>query len=157
MVAVPRISATRGPKTLLPDDELLTKIRWVPASNLFVGECLREAVRLMKIRHDVRIAKDTKLRHDHRSQFISHAFPDEVRTLDIESSPSFVRQLDGNGCVERFIRMLKEQLLWLQRLRTVDELNQALHDVARRSNNRWIIACYRTSVAHRRIFLGESA
>ena len=38
MDAVPRISAKRGPKTLLSDDELLTGIRSVLASNLFVGE-----------------------------------------------------------------------------------------------------------------------
>jgi len=40
-----------------------------------------------------------------------HAFQDELKTLGIESSPSFVRQPKGNGCVERFIRTLKEQLL----------------------------------------------
>jgi putative transposase len=61
-------------------------------------------VRLTKGRCENTIAKDTKLRHDHGSQFISHAFRDELKTLGIESSPSFVRQPEGNGCVERFIR-----------------------------------------------------
>jgi len=74
----------------------------------------------------------------------------------MESSPSFVRQPEGNGCVERFIRTLKEQLLWLQRFQTVAELNQALRDFVRRFNNRWIIGRigYRTLAAHRRIILG---
>jgi hypothetical protein len=49
-------------------------------------------------RYADKIAKDTKLRHDHGSQFISHAFQDELKTLGIESSPSFVRQPEGNGC-----------------------------------------------------------
>ena len=122
-------------------------------------ECLREAVRFTKGRYEDKIAKDTKLRHDHGSQFISHAFQDELKTLGIESSPSFVRQPEGNGCVERFIRTLKEQLLWLQRFRTVEELNQALRDFARRFNNHWIIGRigYRTPAAHRRILLGEAA
>ncbi len=35
---------------------------------------------------------------------LSHVFHDEPRTLGIESIPSFVRHLEGNGCVERFIR-----------------------------------------------------
>ena len=81
------------------------------------------------------------------------------KTLGIESSPSFVRQPEGNGCVERFIRTLKEQLLWLHRFRTVEELNQALRDFAHRFNNHWIIGriSYRTPAAHRRILLGEAA
>ena len=95
----------------------------------------------------------------HGSQFISHAFQDELKTLGIESSPSFIRQPEGNGCVERFIRTLKERLLWLHRFRTVEELNQALRDFARRFNNHWIIGRigYRTPAAHRRILLGEAA
>ena len=99
------------------------------------------------------------LRHDHGSQFISHAFQDELRTVGIASSPSFVRQPEGNGCVERFIRTLKEQLLWLRRFRTVGELDQALRDFAHRFNNHWIIGRigYRTPAQHRRELLGEAA
>jgi hypothetical protein len=33
----------------------------------------------------------------------------------------------GNGCAERFIRTLKENLLWVRRLTTIGELRQALH------------------------------
>ena len=122
-------------------------------------ECLREAIHFTKGRYGDKIAAGTKLRHDHGSQFILHTFQDELKTLGIESSPSFVRQPEGNGCVERFIRTLKEQLLWLHRFRTVEELNQALRDFARRFNNHWIIARigYRTPAAHRRILLGEAA
>jgi putative transposase len=40
----------------------------------------------------------------------------------MESSPSFVRQPECNGCVERFIRTLKERLLWVKVFRNVDEL-----------------------------------
>ena len=74
-------------------------------------ECLREAIHFTKGRYEDKVAEGTKLRHDHGSQFISHAFQDELKTLGIESSPSFVRQPEGNGCVERFIRTLKEQLM----------------------------------------------
>jgi putative transposase len=122
-------------------------------------ECLREAIRSAKGRYEDKIAKGTKLRHDHGSQFISHAFQDELETLGIESSPSFGRQPEGRRCVGQFIRTQKEQLLWLQRFCADDELNQALRDFARRFNDHRIIGRigYRTPAAHRRILLGEVA
>jgi transposase InsO family protein len=44
------------------------------------------------------------LRHDHGSQYLSDAFQAELRFLGITSSPAFVRQPEGNGCIERFFR-----------------------------------------------------
>ncbi len=122
-------------------------------------ECLREAIHLTKGRYDTNIAEGTALRHDHGSQFISRAFQNELKTLGIESSPSFVRQPEGDGCLERFIRTLKEQLLWLNRYRTVEALNQALRDFTHRFNNHWIIGRigYRTPAVHPRFLLGEAA
>jgi transposase InsO family protein len=122
-------------------------------------ECRFEAVRFVKGICEKGIGAGTKLLHDQSSQFIAHAFQNDLKTLVIESSPSPVRQPDGNGCVERFIRTLKEQLLWLHRVRTVEELNQALREFAHRFNNHWIIGWigYRTPAAHRRILLGEAA
>jgi len=129
------------------------------ATRLEAIERLRETIHSAKGRYQIEVAADTKLRHDHGSQFVAQAFQDELKTLGIESSPSFVRQPEGNGCVERFVRTLKEQLLWLHRFRTVEEPNQALRDFARRFNNHWIIGRigYRTPAAHRRILLGEAA
>ena len=45
--------------------------------------------------------------------------------LGMTSSPAFVRQPEGNGCIERFFRTLKEQLLWVRHFRDVEELRQA--------------------------------
>ena len=50
------------------------------------------------------------MRHDHGSQYMSNDFHAELRFLGIVSSPAFVRQPEGNGCIERFFRTLKEQL-----------------------------------------------
>ena len=50
----------------------------------------------------------------------------ELAFLGIESSPAFVRAPEGNGCAERFIRTLKENLLWVGTFDTVEELRQAL-------------------------------
>ena len=45
-----------------------------------------------------------KLRHDHGSNYMSGDFQDEIECLGIEASPSFVREPEGNGVAERFIR-----------------------------------------------------
>ena len=57
------------------------------------------------------IASGLAVRHDHGSQYMSGDFQKELRFLGIESSPAFVRAPEGNGCAERFIRTLKENLL----------------------------------------------
>ena len=46
---------------------------------------------------------------------IRHGFQNEIAWLGASSSPSFVRAPEGNGCAERFIRTLKENLLWIRR------------------------------------------
>jgi hypothetical protein len=45
---------------------------------------------------------------------MSGDFQDEIECLRIEASPSFVREPEGNGVAERFIRALKENLLWVR-------------------------------------------
>ena len=54
------------------------------------------------------VARGLKLRHDHGSNYMSGDFQDEIECLGIEASPSFVREPEGNGVAERFIRTLKE-------------------------------------------------
>ena len=56
------------------------------------------------------IAQGLVLRHDHGSQYMSHVFQEALTFLGIASSPAFVREPEGNGCAERFIRTLKENL-----------------------------------------------
>jgi putative transposase len=51
----------------------------------------------------------------------------ELAFLGIAPSPVFVREPEGNGCVERFIRTLKENLLWVRRFDSIEQLRQALH------------------------------
>ncbi len=84
-------------------------------------------------------AAGIQLRHDWGSQYMSDDYQAEIQFLGMESSPAFVRQPEGNGCVERFIRTLKEQLLWVRTFRTVEELRQALQEFRERYNQRWIV------------------
>ena len=57
---------------------------------------------------------------------MSDTFQKELTFLGIESSPAYVRAPEGNGCAERFIRTLKENLLWVRSFDTVEQLRQAL-------------------------------
>jgi putative transposase len=96
-------------------------------------------------------AAGLRLRHDHGSVYMSDDFQAEIRFLGIEASPAFVRQPEGNGCIERFFRTLKEQLLWLRRFRDLEELRTALIDFQHRYNRHWIVERlgYRTPVQAR--------
>ena len=49
------------------------------------------------------VARGLRLRHDHGSNYLADDFQQEVAFFGIESSPSFVREPEGNGVAERFI------------------------------------------------------
>ena len=99
-------------------------------------------------------AADLRLRHDHGSVYMSDDFRSEIQFLGIEPSPAFVRQPEGNGCIERFFRTLKEQLLWIRRFRDLEELRAALIEFRDRYNRCWILERlnYRTPAQARRDF-----
>ena len=80
------------------------------------------------------------LRHDHGSNYMSRDFQAEIRFLGIESSPSFIREPEGNGVAERFIRTLKENFLWAHSFETVEELRRALQDFVAHYNATWLVA-----------------
>lgn len=84
-------------------------------------------------------AQGLLLRHDHGSQYMSQVFQEELTFLGITSSPAFVREPEGNGCAERFIRTLKEHLLWLTTFDTVEDLRLALHAFQRQYNETGLI------------------
>jgi transposase InsO family protein len=85
------------------------------------------------------VAAGVRLRHDHGSQFMSADFQAELRFLGINSSPAFLREPEGNGCIERFFRTLKEQLLWVRHFETTEELTEALVEFRQRYNSQWLI------------------
>jgi transposase InsO family protein len=89
--------------------------------------------------YEAEVARGLALRHDHGSQYLSDHFQGELRFLGIRSSPSSVAAAEGNGCAERFIRTLKEQLLWLESSETVEELRQALVAFKERYNRHWLV------------------
>ena len=85
------------------------------------------------------VARGLAVRHDHGSQYMSDVFQAELAFLGVESSPAFVRAPEGNGCAERFIRTLKENLLWVRHFDTVEDLRQALLAFRDTYNSTWLI------------------
>ena len=102
-------------------------------------EPVRQAVREQFGGFSEGIALGVKLRHDHGSQFMSDDFQREIRFLGLESSPAFVREPEGNGCIERFFRTLKEQLLWVRHFESLEELAAALAEFRQRYNEQWLV------------------
>jgi len=102
-------------------------------------EPLRQAVRNYCGGFRAGAAAGIRNRHDHGSQYMSDDYQAEIAFLGMKSSPSFVRQPECNGCVERFIRTLKEQLLWVRTFQNLEELQCALAEFRERYNQRWIV------------------
>jgi putative transposase len=70
-------------------------------------EPLRQGVREHFGRFEAKVASGLTIRHDHGSNSLSDDFRRGLTFLGMVSSPSFVREPEGNGCAERFIRTLK--------------------------------------------------
>lgn len=118
-------------------------------------EPIRQGVRQHFGGFEAGIAAGLTIRHDNGSQYVSDHFQKELAFLGIESSPSFVRAPEGNGCAERFIRTLKEQLLWVRTFDTIEQLRLALHEWLGVYNENWLVERhgYRTPAQVRRDWL----
>lgn len=102
-------------------------------------EPIRQGVRQRFGGFAAKVAAGLSVRHDHGSQYMADAFQKELAFLGIASSPAFVRAPEGNGCAERFIRTLKENLLWVERFETVEDLRRALLAFREIYNTTWLI------------------
>lgn len=109
-----------------------------PGTRFEAVEPLRQGVTAIFGGYEAGIAAGLRARHDHGSQYVSDYFQDELTFLGIEPSPAFVREPEGNGVAERFIRTLKEQLLWVRTFETVEELRVALLEFKERYNREWL-------------------
>ena len=102
-------------------------------------EPIRQGVRQHFGGFAAQVASGLSVWHDHGSQYMSDAFQAELAFLGIASSPAFVRAPEGNGCAERFIRTLKENLLWVESFDTVEDLRHALLAFRDAYNATWLI------------------
>ena len=122
-------------------------------------EPIRQGVKARFGHYTAGVAQGLQVRHDHGSQYTSAAFQKELVFLGIESSPGWVREPQTNGCAERFIRTLKEQLLWVRVFRNAEELRLALHAWVKVYNEQWLIERhgYRSPAQVRRDLLAKEA
>jgi len=103
-------------------------------------EPIRKAIEQVYGGCDEQVAAGLSLRHDCGSAYLSGYFQDEVTFLGIESSPSYVRQPEGNGVAERFFKTLKEQLLWVKSFESIEALRIALTNFVKTYNSCWMVA-----------------
>jgi transposase InsO family protein len=70
-----------------------------------------------------------------------------------------VREPEGNGVAERFIRTLKENLLWVRSFQTIEDLRLALLGFKRTYNEQWMLEKYnyRSPAQARRDLVGLDA
>jgi transposase InsO family protein len=101
-------------------------------------EPLRQGVREHFGGFDRGIAAVLAIRHDRGSAHMSDDFQAELVFLEMTCSPSFVRDPEGKGVAERFVRTLKETLLWVRPFASVPELVEALREFKRWHNEQWL-------------------
>ena len=84
-------------------------------------------------------ARGLRIRCDWGSQYIADAWINEVKWLGMTIAPSYVGEPECNGVIERFIRTLKEQCLYLYRFQTLEEARRIIEEFIERYNTEWLI------------------
>jgi len=85
------------------------------------------------------VASGLALRYDGGPCFRSAHYQAEIDHLGIARSPAYHYEPETNGCVEKFIQTLKEQVLWIERFPTHEQLRLRVRAFARTYNREWVI------------------
>jgi len=84
-------------------------------------------------------ARGVSLRHDHGSPFMSEHFQNQLTFFGMVPSFAFVRQPETNGVAERFIRTLKEQVVFGRIYQDIEEVRTAVRAYFERYNEHWLL------------------
>jgi putative transposase len=84
-------------------------------------------------------ARGVSLRHDHGSPFMSGYFQNQLTFFGMAPSFAFVRQPETNGVAERFIRTLKEQVVFGRIYQDIEEVRAAVRTYFDRYNQHWLL------------------
>jgi putative transposase len=105
------------------------------------------------------VASGLALRYDGGSCFRSDHYQAEIDHLGISRSPAFHYEPETNGCAERAIQTLKEQVLWIDRFETLEDLQHAVRRFGRTYNKHWLIERhdYRTPTEAREHLRAQAA
>ena len=104
------------------------------------------------------VASGLALRYDGGPCFRSHHYQAEIDHLGIARSPAYHYEPETNGCAEKAIQTLKEQLLWIERFETFEELREAVRSFGRLYNREWLLERhgYRTPIEAREHLLAQA-
>ncbi len=122
-------------------------------------EPIRQGVQQTHGGYAPKIALGLGLRMDRGPQYTAHQFLGELRWLGIRPTPSYVGEPECNGIMERWIRTLKEECLYLHDFATLEEARQAIRQFIERYNQEWLLERhgYRTPAEVRRAFARQAA
>jgi putative transposase len=102
-------------------------------------EPTRQRVRAHLQGYAPKIALGLGLRHDWAPQYTAHQFAAELRWLGIRSMPGYVGEPECNGIMERFLRTLKEECLYVQTFRNREEARRIIGAFIETYNREWLI------------------
>ena len=102
-------------------------------------EPIRQGVQRTHGSYHPKIALGLGLRLDWGPQYTADQFLGELRWLGIRSSPSYVGEPECNGVMERWIRTLKEECLYLHDFATLEEAQQVIGEFVERYNRDWLL------------------
>ena len=83
------------------------------------------------------VARGVALRLDHGSQYLSDHFQNQIKFWGISPSFAFVKQPQTNGVAERFNRTLKEQAIYGETFRNLEEVRHAVAAFIALYNREW--------------------
>ena len=103
-------------------------------------------------------ARGVSLRHDHGSAFMSGYFQNQLGFFGMTPSFAFVRQPETNGVAERFIRTLKEQIVFGRIYQDIEEVRDAVRTYFERYNQHWLVEKngYRSPAQTRRDWMAST-
>ena len=85
------------------------------------------------------VARGLSLRMDHGTQYLADHFQNQIRYWGIAPSFAFVEQPQTNGVAERFIRTLKEQVIYGRIFRNMEEVREVVAAFVKRYNEEWLV------------------
>ena len=122
-------------------------------------ESLRNAVKIEfgSIEQGICKGINIALRADHGSQFESKDFQNELKFLEINYSPAFVRSPECNGIIERFHRILNEQIFYQDKFENLKHANQEISKFIQNFNQNWILhrLKLKTPIEYKQMYLEE--
>jgi transposase InsO family protein len=79
------------------------------------------------------------VRHDHGSPFMSNHVQSQLTFFGMAPSFAFVREPETNGVAERFIRTLKEQVVFGRIHQDIEDVRTAVRTYVERDNQHWLL------------------